>query len=307
MTATATAKAAGGTAPPLRWEHRACHLCGADETDLYHRERLAYFERQVEFRIVRCRRCGLVYTDPRLRDHNGPYLLASGADAGEIERHARAKRKVFERALGEIERRGGRAAGGRLLDVGCGTGHFLALARERGYEVLGLEPAAVPARYARDVLRLPVEPRDITGADFPAERFAVITAWDVIEHLADPREMLRRCVVWLRPGGVLALRFPSSTWQRLKAVLLHRLLRLDRPVFAPTIHLYFFDEQTFSRLARQAGLEVLRVRGTPLEPNADGPGLNALKRAGNLILEGVEGIGGRPLGNLEAYCRKVRA
>ena len=81
--------------PEVRWERVACNICDSDDTDVYHHERLPYFDKILDFQIVRCRNCGLVYTNPRLADHNATYLYAGSDDPDEIERHDLAKAAVL--------------------------------------------------------------------------------------------------------------------------------------------------------------------------------------------------------------------
>ena len=296
-------------APAVRWERVACNLCGADNAAPYHHERLVYFDKVLDFDIVRCRDCGLVYTNPRLADHNATYLWASSDDPDQIEAHARAKGRVFDRALREIVRRqkkGEGTTGGQLLDVGCGSGHFLAAAQRYGFEVRGIESASVPADYARQKHHVPVINEDILTVDLPDEYFDVITAWDVIEHLGDPHRVLQRCAGWLRPGGWMALRFPSARWQKIKAVLLHGMLAGARPVFGAVMHLYFFDQTTFAPMASAVGLEVRHVRTTATEANTGRVALDVIKLGSHGLLRGIESISGCHLGNLEVYCQKVK-
>ena len=296
-------------AAPVLWERISCNMCGRDDTEPFHQERLAYFGREYDFKVVRCRNCGLVYTNPRLRDYNATYRQSDDGP-GDIERHAQAKAPVFERALKEIikrQRRQGRRSGGKLLDVGCGSGHFLQAAGRMGFEVTGIEPAEVLGAYASDVLGLSVYRDDFQNVQLPFEGFDVITAWDVIEHVADPYTFLRRCGQWLRPEGIMALRFPSSGWQKIKGVILQDWLSLKRPAFSPTIHLYFFSARTFERMARRVGLEVLGVRTTGTEANTDSVVGDCLKAMSHFTLRGMELISRRRLGNLEVYCRKARA
>ncbi len=296
--------------PPVRWEQVSCNLCGRDDTELYHRERLPYFDIMLDFQIVRCRHCGLVYTNPRLSDHNATYLNAGCSDPEIIESHDRAKAAVFTTALDRIETLlnsrnvAGADTAPRLLDVGCGSGHFMAAARARGFDVCGIEPASASADYAARKFNIPVIRENILDTELPAESFDVITALDVIEHVSDPQAVLRCCAGWLKPGGIITLRFPSANWQKIKAVVLHRMLARSRAVFAPTIHLYFFSEKTFTDLAQKVGLNVLYTKTTATEPNTDNYLLDYIKVISHLVIRGFDALSGTHLGNLEVYCRK---
>ena len=288
-----------------RWEWVRCNLCGRDEPELYHREQLPYFNQLLDFDIVRCKCCGLVYTNPRLAYHNATYLRDSGDNPEQIERHARAKERIFKGALDEIISRQQKKSLGSLLDVGCGSGHFAAHARKRGFEVLGIEPAATAADYAARVMDIPVINQEAGKVELPAEGFDVITAWDVIEHVGDPQALMKRCVGWLRPGGIMALRFPSASWQKIKGTILHGLLSSSRSAFSATIHLYFFSEDTFRQMANRAGLEILQTKTTGFEINSASRVFDGIKIVSDRLLRGIETLSGKHLGNLEVYCRKT--
>ena len=308
-TLEAMAKEDINKADSLEWEWVRCNLCGADATDLYHRERLPYFDETLVFEIVQCRRCGLVYTNPRLADHNATYLCGGRDETEGLAGHDRAKEQVFADALDEITQvreADDKQGPGRLLDVGCGSGHFLMLAEKRGLEVSGIEPAEASADYAEREYSLAVMHRSVLEVELPEASFDVITAWDVIEHVSDPQAVLQRCVRWLRPGGIMALRFPSARWQKLKGVVLHRWLASERPAFSPTMHLYFFNEDTFARLAGCVGLEVVRTKTTALERNGQHHLVDAVKAVSSMAMRGWSALSGVHVGNLEVYCRKMK-
>jgi SAM-dependent methyltransferase len=102
------------------------------------------------------------------------------------------------------------AAGGRLLDIGCGPGLLLDEARRRGYETVGLELSRASAAHAREALGLDV--RELALEDFPErESFDVVVLADVLEHLDDPVAGVARCAELLRPGGVLCVVTPDPS------------------------------------------------------------------------------------------------
>jgi hypothetical protein len=99
---------------------------------------------------------------------------------------------------------------GRLLDVGCGHGLLLDEARKRGYDPVGLELSTASAQFARGVLELDVREETVDQLDGSA-RFQVITLVDVLEHVADPLDMIDRCRQLLAPGGLLCLVTPDPS------------------------------------------------------------------------------------------------
>jgi SAM-dependent methyltransferase len=101
---------------------------------------------------------------------------------------------------------------GALLDIGCGTGNFLAEARERGYEVTGTELDRNAAAYAKEKLGLP-RVIGLTIADFaekyPDQKFDIVTFFEVLEHQAEPVTFLSSVKACLRTQGYAALSVPN--------------------------------------------------------------------------------------------------
>ena len=99
----------------------------------------------------------------------------------------------------------------QLLDIGCGRGRFLQHvgAREPSWRLFGIEPE--PSGVTASSALVP-EATILEGvADslpFPSEGFDVVTAWDVLEHVPDPRAALLEVKRCLRPGGVLGVVVP---------------------------------------------------------------------------------------------------
>lgn len=89
------------TPPPLQWEIINCNLCGSSDYKLFHQESVPYFSEMLDFDIVRCSYCDLVYTNPRLTDYNATYLF-DDIDFDHVESHAHSKRPFFQNALNQI-------------------------------------------------------------------------------------------------------------------------------------------------------------------------------------------------------------
>ena len=131
---------------------------------------------------------------------------------------------------------------GRLLDVGCALGGFLAVAQTQGFEVEGVEIVEYAAEQARTRLHTKVSHSDIYSAKLAPESYDVITMWDVIEHLTDPNLAFEKISRALRPKGYIAFSTGdiSSTWARITGK--------RWPLLTPPQHLYFFSQRSMSRL-----------------------------------------------------------
>jgi SAM-dependent methyltransferase len=220
----------------------ACLVCGGTRV----RAVLA----QNGYRVVACARCGFqfVYPTPTVEQladfYDRSYAVPLERDAANPARHARR--------LDELER--WLPARGRLLEVGCSYGHGLALARERGWQVAGVELSPTASQYARAHFGLHVFSGDLLDAPFEDGSFDAAVMWHVLEHTHDPRAQLRRLHALLRPGGVLGLRVPnvrslgarlagrSWVWRSLPA------------------HLWYFSAETLPRLLANCGFETLQAR-----------------------------------------------
>lgn len=94
---------------------------------------------------------------------------------------------------------------GRLLDIGCGDGNFARLMAERGWDVVGLDPAIlseITERKATGCLRL--QPGSISELD-KSEYFDVVTLWDVVEHVEKPDQLIAEAATRLAPGGSIVI------------------------------------------------------------------------------------------------------
>ena len=101
------------------------------------------------------------------------------------------------------------ARGGRLLDVGCAKGGFLAAARDAGFVVRGVEPAEAAAAVARR-LGLDVVVGTLDDVPLAASSLEVVTAWHVLEHIPEPLDTLIRLRRELVPGGHLLIEVPNA-------------------------------------------------------------------------------------------------
>lgn len=139
-----------------------------------------------------------------------------------------------------------------LLEIGCGTGVFLAKAREHGFECSGLELSSYAAEFVRK-MGLPVETKSIEEANFPEHSWDAIMMREVIEHLPHPMESLKTIHKWLKPGGVLFMATGNYDCPERK------LRGAEWFYFMPEGHLYYFSNRTMAKYLRKAGFRTVRV------------------------------------------------
>lgn len=231
-------------AEPAERTPGGCVLCGA-------RRPVRRFEKS-GFAFVACGGCGLVSLDPLptpaalAAHHEASYRAGaySGFAAAEDVRTAIAEDRLARlRPLAPV---------GRWLDVGCSTGAFVAAAVRAGLAAEGLEVSAAAVEAARG--------RGLTvhhGAveDFtPPARLAVVTAFDVVEHLPDPVAFVRRVRPWLEPGGLFAATLPNVASVAARAMGRHWFY------YAAPDHVHYFTPATIGRLLAEAGFEQVAVR-----------------------------------------------
>jgi 2-polyprenyl-3-methyl-5-hydroxy-6-metoxy-1,4-benzoquinol methylase len=98
---------------------------------------------------------------------------------------------------------------GKVLDIGCGYGYFLAACRETGYDVHGLDFSETAVVHAREKLGLPVTVGAPAKVNLPEQAFDVITLWHSLEHMTDPHDTIQKARMWLKPEGILAVDVPN--------------------------------------------------------------------------------------------------
>ena len=223
-----------------------CALCDErDTTRLY---------TKFNWGIERCRRCGLIYANPRAPEETilarysseyfwNEYLPAVSAPGGNYDLDYQDQRHAA--MLGLIRRHS--PGGRRMLEVGTGAGLFLKAAQRAGWDTAGLELSSEGSAFARDRLGLDVRTERAEEMSFAAASFDVAVMFDVIEHLFDPVTVLeatRRAVV---PGGIIVVSTPNYD------ALSRFVLGVDWAVLSPLEHVYYFTEGTLGAMLRKSG------------------------------------------------------
>jgi 2-polyprenyl-3-methyl-5-hydroxy-6-metoxy-1,4-benzoquinol methylase len=217
-----------------------------------------------------------------------PYFkLRRELNAAQLRRCA----QVFQRLSGSVDPAGFR--GRRMLDIGCDTGVFLSAAvRQFGIVPVGVD---VNRNAVRVAIRNGIEAYHGTLESAPAEvsDFPLVTAVDLVEHVANPKVLLAEIRNRLSPGGVAYLETPNirSAVYRIGRQL--SILTGGRPAglydrLFPAQHIQYFTRDSLSSLVRSVGMEVLELRDRPLATDAIAAAMPI--RAAMSVMQAIDGM-----------------
>lgn len=257
------------SAPTQETRHAPrCLVCGARETrQLYQLSR---------FQIHRCATCRQVFLFPLPSEEEIGELFArlyrdGKGSVPELEDYyaacfdASPSSPVVRVSQSWLEAISRHIAGGRLLDIGCGTGIFCNTARSYGWEPRGIDEAEEAVAFAHRHYGLDVQLGNFETLQMDGESFDLVTMWDVIEHSRDPRRLLTAAARCLKPGGFLGLSTPNQqNIMETVAGPLYRMTggRVRKPLekFYLLEHFLYFCPRTLRQLLDGAGIEVVEMR-----------------------------------------------
>lgn len=237
-----------------------CNLCGDTQYEVLHRAKSGSNTLNAsEFtctsikhgnfgQIVRCRKCGLIYRNPRESSEELTDVYKNTID-DVYSYEARGRYLTFRKLLEFVSLYG---EPGYLCDVGCYTGIFLDLAKEEGWKVFGIEPSVWASAEARK-MGLRVINGTLEKLHCFDTRFDAVTMWDTIEHLSDPAGSLRTIGDNLKDNGLLFFTTMDT------GSLFVKCLGKKWPWFMK-MHLYYFTRETMTDMLKECGFTVLCIK-----------------------------------------------
>jgi SAM-dependent methyltransferase len=244
-------------------EYVACNLCGLDDTQVLFRKRDKLGITDDEFRVVECRRCGLLYVNPRPTESEmGKFypeiyswretLKADSFTTKWVRRLEKGYR--YHLLKNEVSKvvKFTRRSFGRVLDIGCGTGDRLDVFRNKGFETYGIE-ISDSADYAREHLNLNVSKGNLFSVRFPDRFFDIVTLYNVLEHTHDPSKVCDEIHRILEDDGFLIIQVPN------KNSLQYRIFKKRWAAFDVPRDLYYFGAETLKSLLGRVGFTVTKM------------------------------------------------
>jgi SAM-dependent methyltransferase len=221
---------------------RACNICQSQSYPIW---------QDKQYTAYRCRNCGVAFLGPIPGDpgniFNEHYFRKwyVGYYEGRKE-YLKELWSVVEKYF---------SSPGKLLDVGCGTGIFLELMREKNAEVYGQDISPSAVSFCRDRgFEVFEEPLPSSGIE--EEAFDTITMWDVLAHLKDPMTYLNECRKILKPGGHLIIKTPFHSRKLFHLANRLKFTGKSRGLLHIPAQIYHFDPSSLRMvLEKFAGFE----------------------------------------------------
>ena len=249
------------------FEQIACPVCGVSDYQVIkasrypsnvtaadlHRLYSASSSHHLLDQVVACRQCTMQYVNPRPR---ADLIIGSYADAEDPTFVAQNDGRIhtfgkYLQALFKVDPRP--AAGRQYLDIGCAGGASLVAARTLGFDPVGVEPSRWMADFGRRTYGVKIHDGILQAGMFPPNSFDIVTMWDVLEHVPDPKSLLAVIHTILRPGGMFVVTYPDAgAW-------ITRLLG-DRWPFWLSVHLLYYTRRTIRRQLEDAHFEVQAIK-----------------------------------------------
>jgi len=227
----------------------SCHICGSN--------RIHYRFITNGSPICQCEDCDFMFVNPQpsieklAEIYKAGYFLGANSSGGE-KTVSEMKGQTAEMYLSHLLDYSG-VKRGKLIEIGCGNGDFLALAKEKGFEVKGIEISKDAAKTANNRIGEEcVVCGTLENTDLPAGYFDICVLFDVIEHVYDPVGFLRKIHDLLKPDGVIFIVTPSlDSWSA-------RLMRSNWVEFK-TEHLHYFNTQTIQNVLAKTGFNKIDI------------------------------------------------
>ena len=230
-----------------------CNVCGS--------EKITVALKTPGREYLRCKNCGLTFKSilpPANQIAEYFAELPSQEDKEDV--WLGSKTHLFNRGLGIIERNV--TEKGYLLDIGCGHGYFLKMAKDSGWkEVEGIELSKKATEFAQNTYGIRVHDKPVRELNLPSGHYDCVAMWGALEYLQDPAADLREIYRLLKPGGFLFIRFHNVNFH----VFVEKLSPiLEKAGLYPSVlHNFGFNANSLKTLLTLVRFEKIKILNSP--------------------------------------------
>jgi len=204
---------------------------------------------KVHYQIVKCKNCGLIYSNPILEAEKIEHLYKTSmlTYCQQTEDIGRVYAYYLKKDLKYIPSQE------RILEVGCGNGFFLEKAKELGFkEVYGIEPSQEAVAKANSEIRQNIKVDIFRDGLFSENYFNAICHFQTFDHLINPSVFLQICHKMLKSKGIV-----FGINHNIES-LFAKILREKCPMI-DIEHIYLFSPKTLKKIYEQNGFQVIRM------------------------------------------------
>lgn len=223
-------------------EYVKCNLCNSDAT--------TFICSKDSLDVVKCNNCFLIYVNPRLNAKEREKHYSEDYFTNWLKEKDIHINKRFRKRIKTIKKY---KTNPRILDVGCGAGFFLEVAKKEGWDIYGTEISEFASEYARCNLGLNVITGELQKIKFENEFFDVITLWHILEHIPYPLDFLSEILRIMKKDGILIIEVPNI------GSYISSLVLEDWELLAPKEHLFYFTEDTLKKLLEKVGFKIFKI------------------------------------------------
>ncbi len=227
-----------------------CNICGKNSFKILYQEKndkdYRYYSSGNHGRVVRCDNCDLIYVNPIEKGIEKNYEDIEDRD---YLKSKDARTENAKRDLREIEKY---KKNGKILDIGCGPGFFLKVAKDNDWNEYGVELSKWACDYGKNI-GVNIINKRLEKAKFNDNLFDVITLWDVIEHVENPSGLLLEIKRILKNDGTIALNTPNigSIFAKIMGKKWWNLMGM---------HIYYFDKKTIRKILEKNGFRIIKIK-----------------------------------------------
>jgi len=200
--------------------------------------------------LSQCANCSHIFANPAPTQDFIQSLYSQTKDPL-YEEEAEGRGKNFKRILSRLDRI--HPEKGVLFDIGAATGILLNLARQRGWQIAGVEPSGWAVRVAKEKYGIDLYEGDFESVQLEENRYTTVMLIDFIEHISHPFEALTKANAILAPGGTVCLVTPDI--QSLAGKMAGAKWWHFRPG-----HLAYFTKRSMRTLLERTGFTTLKIK-----------------------------------------------
>ncbi|MEE9372237.1 MAG: class I SAM-dependent methyltransferase [Saprospiraceae bacterium] len=224
-------------------DHSKCLVCGSIDIN-----KIKGYEKHY---LTKCNQCSFVfsYRIPSAEELDHHYKVYAYSDGQYMSDVTKARYKELLQEFSNYRKTG------RMLDVGCGAGNFLEVAKNHDWKVYGTEFSQAAVSHCKNK-GINIKEGVLDVNDYEKESFDIITSFEVIEHINNPKEELEKFYKLLRPGGLLYCTTPNFN------AISRYYLKEDYNIIQYPDHLSYYTNTTLHKLFSSSGLHKIKMMST---------------------------------------------